>query len=69
MTEIDPLTEVEKVFGSPIATEYSDNALKVRRNLLLSSLISIKVCPSQRRSSAMQITAIVDQAYWPEWVP
>lgn len=40
MENNNSLNVVEKALGSPVAAEYPENALKVRRNLLASSLVS-----------------------------
>ncbi len=38
---VDKLEAVEQVLGKPVAAEFSDDALKVRRNLLVASFVSI----------------------------
>lgn len=43
MAEEKSLDAVEKVLGNPVSAELSETALKVRRNLLLTSLLSIVV--------------------------
>jgi hypothetical protein len=41
------LEAVETILGSPVSPEYSDNALKVRRNLLVSSFVSCMIAFGQ----------------------
>ena len=43
MSEKGDIEAVEKALGSPIGAELSKNALKVRRNLLISSIIALFV--------------------------